>query len=63
MARALADAFGGPEPQVTGEYRIGDVRHVVASPVRARKELGFAARVQFADGMKAFATDPLRPAP
>jgi dTDP-L-rhamnose 4-epimerase len=63
MARALADAFGGPEPVVTGEYRIGDVRHVVASPVRAEKELGFTARVEFADGMRQFATDPLRPAP
>jgi dTDP-L-rhamnose 4-epimerase len=63
MARALADAFGGPEPQVTGDYRIGDVRHVVASPLRAEKELGFRARVGFDDGMRAFATDPLRPAP
>jgi dTDP-L-rhamnose 4-epimerase len=63
MARALADAFGGPDPQVTGEYRIGDVRHVVASPVRAARELGFSARVEFEDGMRAFATDPLRPAP
>jgi dTDP-L-rhamnose 4-epimerase len=60
MARALADAFGGPEPVVTGDYRIGDVRHVVASPVRAEKELGFRARVEFDDGMRAFATDPLR---
>jgi dTDP-L-rhamnose 4-epimerase len=61
MARALADAFGGPEPVVTGDYRIGDVRHVVASPARAEKELGFRARVEFDDGMRAFATDPLRP--
>jgi dTDP-L-rhamnose 4-epimerase len=61
MARALADAFGGPEPVVTGDYRIGDVRHVVASPVRAEKELGFRARVEFDNGMRAFATDPLRP--
>jgi len=61
MARALAGAFGGPEPVVTGEYRIGDVRHVVASPVRAERELGFRARVAFADGVTAFATDPLRP--
>jgi dTDP-L-rhamnose 4-epimerase len=60
MARALAGAFGGPEPVVTGDYRIGDVRHVVASPVRAGKELGFRARVEFDDGMRAFATDPLR---
>ena len=63
MARALADAVGGPDPQVTGEYRVGDVRHVVASPVRAERELGFSARVAFEDGMRAFATDPLRAAP
>jgi dTDP-L-rhamnose 4-epimerase len=63
MARALADAFGGPEPQVTGDYRIGDVRHIVASPARAAAELGFRARVSFADGMREFATAPLRPPP
>jgi len=63
MARALADAFGGPAPEVTGAYRIGDVRHVVASPRRAETELGFRARTRFEDGMRAFATDPLRPAP
>jgi dTDP-L-rhamnose 4-epimerase len=28
--------------------------------VRAEKELGFRARVAFEDGMRAFATDPLR---
>jgi dTDP-L-rhamnose 4-epimerase len=63
MASALAAAFGGPAPVVTGEYRIGDVRHVVASPVRAEAELGYAARVPFAEGMAEFATAPLRPAP
>jgi len=63
MATALAEAFGGPPPEVTGEYRIGDVRHVVASPVRAEAELGFRAQVSFAEGMREFATAPLRPAP
>jgi dTDP-L-rhamnose 4-epimerase len=63
MATALAEAFGGPAPQITGEYRIGDVRHVVASPVRAEAELGFRAQVTFAEGMREFATAPLRPAP
>ncbi|WP_138759061.1 NAD-dependent epimerase/dehydratase family protein [Modestobacter altitudinis] len=63
MAGALAEAFGGPAPEVTGEYRIGDVRHVVASPARAEEELGFRAGVDFADGMREFATAPLRPAP
>ena len=63
MAAALAEAFGGPAPVVTGEYRIGDVRHVVASPERAEAELGYVARVTFAEGMAEFATAPLRPAP
>lgn len=60
MAQALAAAFGGPEPVVTGEFRLGDVRHVVASPARARQELGFRAQVPFAAGMREFAAAPLR---
>jgi dTDP-L-rhamnose 4-epimerase len=56
MARALAAAYGGPEPQVTGAFRLGDVRHIVASPRRAQRDLGFAASVSFADGMAEFAT-------
>jgi dTDP-L-rhamnose 4-epimerase len=59
MATALAAARGGPDPVVTGEYRLGDVRHIVASPGRAAGELGFRARVAFADGMKEFADAPL----
>lgn len=60
MAGALAGAFGGPDPVVTGEYRLGDVRHVVAAPGLARTELGFAARVGFAEGMAEFAAAPMR---
>jgi dTDP-L-rhamnose 4-epimerase len=60
MALALAEAFGGPAPVVTGQYRLGDVRHVVADPTRARAELGFTARMSFVDGVKEFATAPLR---
>ncbi len=47
-------------PEVTGEYRLGDVRHVVASAERARRELGFAAEVGPDEGLLAFATAPLR---
>ena len=60
LARELAAACGGPEPVVTGQYRLGDVRHVVASPQRAADELGFRAQVAFADGVREFATAPLR---
>ncbi|MBK9179740.1 MAG: NAD-dependent epimerase/dehydratase family protein [Acidimicrobiales bacterium] len=62
MAEALAGAFGpgAPPPVVTGEYRLGDVRHVVASPTRAAEVLGFRAGVGFDEGMRQFATAPLR---
>ena len=60
---AAAVAAGGPAPVVTGEYRLGDVRHVVASPDRARDELGLAAQVGFEEGMRAFAAAPLRGEP
>jgi dTDP-L-rhamnose 4-epimerase len=55
MAAALAKAYGGPYPIVTGEYRLGDVRHIVASPDRARTELGFHPAVSFEEGMAGFA--------
>ncbi|MFF4622209.1 NAD-dependent epimerase/dehydratase family protein [Nonomuraea jabiensis] len=58
LASALAAQRGGPEPVITGEYRLGDVRHIVASPHRAAAELGFQARIGFAEGMKEFATAP-----
>ena len=61
MAAALAAAFGGGlDPKVTGEYRLGDVRHIVASSRAAASELGFTASVGFTDGMAEFARAELR---
>ena len=60
MAGALAGAFGGIEPVVTGQYRLGDVRHIVASPEGAARDLGFRARTRFAEGIAEFARAPLR---
>ncbi|MGH3124160.1 MAG: NAD-dependent dehydratase, partial [Streptosporangiaceae bacterium] len=60
MAEALAGAFGGPAPTVTGRYRLGDVRHIVASPEAAAQGLGFRAETRFGDGMAEFAHAPLR---
>lgn len=62
VAAALSDAYGGPAPQVTGQYRAGDVRHIVASPERARRLLGFTAQIPPAEGLKAFAAMALREA-
>ncbi|WP_430383688.1 NAD-dependent epimerase/dehydratase family protein [Streptomyces sp. P10-4] len=55
MARALADAHGGPAPVITGEYRLGDVRHITADSARLRAELGWRPKVGFAEGMREFA--------
>ena len=61
VARLVGAGTGaGIEPEVTGGYRLGDVRHIVASPALARAELGFAASVRPADGLREFATAPLR---
>ncbi|MBB6376779.1 dTDP-L-rhamnose 4-epimerase [Pseudonocardia eucalypti] len=60
LATTLAEAMGGPEPVVVGGARPGDVRHVVASPAKARAVLGFHASTSFRDGVTAFATDELR---
>ena len=55
LASGLADAVNGPIPVVTGEYRLGDVRHVTASNERLRKELGWEPAVDFGDGLAEFA--------
>ncbi|WFE53239.1 NAD-dependent epimerase/dehydratase family protein [Micromonospora sp. WMMD1155] len=60
LATTLATAMAGPTPLIVGGGRAADVRHVVADPRRAAQLLGYTARVRFAEGVAAFATDPLR---
>jgi dTDP-L-rhamnose 4-epimerase len=60
VAAALSAFSNGPAPVVTGEYRLGDVRHVTASSERIKAELGWAPNVGFDEGMREFATSPLR---
>ncbi len=59
MAQALRPD-GAPEPEVVGGHRLGDIRHVFASPARAQEQLGFTAAIGFDDGMREFRTAPLR---
>ena len=51
MAVALAEAMRGPEPIVTGQYRLGDVRHITADSSRLRDELSWKPGIEFSDGM------------
>ncbi len=58
LASALADAYGGPAPVITGEYRLGDVRHVTASSDLIGREVGWRAAVPFTEGVREFAAVP-----
>ncbi len=60
VATELCDARGEAPPVVTGQYRSGDVRHIVADPARAADVLGFRAAVDPRDGLREFAFAPLR---
>ena len=62
LADRLSRYTGGPAPVTTGQYRLGDVRHITASSDRIRAELNWTASVDFEDGMREFATAPLRAA-
>jgi dTDP-L-rhamnose 4-epimerase len=52
LARQITRALGGDaEPEITGEFRAGDIRHCFASTARAREMLGFDARRTLEDGL------------
>lgn len=58
MARALAKALDGPEPVVTGQYRLGDVRHITADSAKLRRELDWTPSIEFTEGMAELAHQP-----
>jgi dTDP-L-rhamnose 4-epimerase len=60
VAQQLCAASGAGAPVITGQYRSGDVRHIVADSSRAATELGFRATTEPADGLSEFAHAPLR---
>jgi dTDP-L-rhamnose 4-epimerase len=64
LAAALHAAAGtaAPPPVITGEFRLGDVRHVFASAERAERVLGFRAREPFEASIAEFAGPLLRAA-
>jgi dTDP-L-rhamnose 4-epimerase len=60
LAAALARSVGAnsPAPVITGHYRLGDVRHIFASPAKARTRLGWTAEIAFEAGMEELALAP-----
>lgn len=56
VARSLSRAFGAePDTTVTGQYRLGDIRHNLADVTRLRTLLGLTPQVGLDDGLARFA--------
>lgn len=52
IAERTAEALGASvEPQITGQHRIGDIRHCVADIGLARSVLGYDPRIELATGL------------
>lgn len=57
LARQFASAIGKSriQPEITGKYRVGDIRHCYADVTKARSLLGFRSQIRLADGMQELA--------
>ena len=51
MATELSSMLDGPPPIVTGDYRLGDVRHITADSSAAERFLGWRARIDLRTGL------------
>ena len=53
IAQRVADVVGKRhiQPEITGKYRVGDIRHCFADISKARRVLGYAPRVTLGDGL------------
>lgn len=53
VASALAAALGVEiEPELTGKFRSGDIRHCFADITRAKQVMGYEPKVMFRDGVR-----------
>ncbi|MFJ4658191.1 NAD-dependent epimerase/dehydratase family protein [Nocardia sp. NPDC088792] len=55
VASIMSKTLGAPDPVVTGQYRITDIRHLVANSERARGALDFTPRIAPARGLADYA--------
>ncbi|MDY5159740.1 NAD-dependent epimerase/dehydratase family protein [Actinotignum urinale] len=56
VARIATTTYGAPEPQITGQFREGDIRAGWADISRTTKDLGWEPRVSLQEGMRLLTT-------
>lgn len=55
LTREINNFFGGRSAvEISGDFRVGDIRHNFADLTKIRRELGFEPKWKFADGVKEF---------
>jgi dTDP-L-rhamnose 4-epimerase len=53
LGEQLAATLDSPlQPELSGKYRVGDIRHCFADIARARETLGYEPEIELADGMR-----------
>ncbi|HSU67492.1 MAG TPA: NAD-dependent epimerase/dehydratase family protein [Tepidisphaeraceae bacterium] len=57
IAQRMATVLGrnDVEPEITGKYRVGDIRHCYSDITQARRLLGYEPKVAFEDGLQELA--------
>ncbi|WP_427892428.1 NAD-dependent epimerase/dehydratase family protein [Kribbella sp. GL6] len=58
VATELSKAYAGPPPIVTGEYRLGDVRHITASSDRIQADLSWKPAYDLTTGLAELVREP-----
>ena len=53
VARLVADRYGAPPPEVTGQFRDGDVRYACADASEAYRLLDWQSKVELTPGLEA----------
>lgn len=55
LTQTINDFFGGlSDVEISGDFRVGDIRHNYADLTKIKRELGFEPQWKFADGVKEF---------
>ncbi|WP_344238117.1 NAD-dependent epimerase/dehydratase family protein [Kribbella hippodromi] len=57
LATGLSTIYNGPPPVITGQYRLGDVRHITASSARLRADLPWTPAHTLTTGLRDLLTD------
>lgn len=56
VANLLKSNYGvGGEVKISGNFRIGDIRHNIADLSRAKEDINFVPKISFAEGVRQFA--------